>query len=142
MARLAESRIGATAFQRILGHHPELLRAWGEFSEQLWSVGLESDLLEQMRRVLARGNGCAYCVASGGPPTQSSEDHRTALATAFAGIVAEDHRAISESQLDVLREEFSEREVVALVAFACFTSGAQMFGSVAGLSPADHARTA
>ena len=53
---------------------------------------------------------------------------------AFAQTVAQDPSAVSDGQFDVLREEFTEPEIVELVAFICLISiSGQMFGAVMGL---------
>jgi hypothetical protein len=52
-------------------------------------------------------------------------------------MVAQDPAGITDGQFDVLREEFSDDEIVELVSYICFVSIAgQMFGAVMGLEAA------
>ena len=77
--------------------------------------------------------GCEYC-ASLGAPEDHSGDTRTSLAVGFAELVVADPSGITDAQFDVLREEFSEEEIVELVAWICLVSiSGQMFGAVLGL---------
>lgn len=97
---------------------------------------LDPALKEFMRRATAGEVGCAYCESLGvGEPT--TNDRRESLAVAFAKMIAEDPAGISDAQFDVLREEFTEDEIVELVAFVCLVGIAgQMFGAVVSLEAA------
>lgn len=97
-------------------------------------TALDAELLEQVRRVLAHGNKCAYCMANG-KPRQEDLNKRESLATAFAELFLLDHLSISDGHFDVLREAFSEKEILELCAFICFTTGSQRLGAILNLRP-------
>jgi alkylhydroperoxidase family enzyme len=143
MPRIEPAEIEGNAVQssllaRVLGRRPEVLRAFGRLDNTVRFHGiLPMDLLEAVRRVTAGEVGCVYCASLGAPRTEQP-DSRTAVATAFAQLVAQDPAGITDSQFDVLREEFSDEEIVELVAYICFVSiSGQMFGAVMGLEAAD-----
>ena len=122
---------------RVLGRRPEILDAFAGIDRQARFKGLlPVALKETVRRSTAEAVGCKYC-ASLAPFEPDADDKRESLAVAFAQLVAEDHRSITDAHFDVLREEFSEDEIVELVAFICLVSVAgQMFGSVMGVEDA------
>lgn len=91
-------------------------------------------MLEQVRRTLAFGNKCAYCMAKG-KPNEVKTDRRESYATAFAELFALDHLSISEAHFDVLREVFSEAEIASLCAFISFITASQRFGAIMDLQP-------
>ena len=122
---------------RVLGRRPEILEAFAGMGRSLRFKGLLSvELKESVRRATAADVGCRYC-ASLGPFEPNPDEKRESLAVAFARLIAEDHQSISDAQFDVLREEFTEDEIVELVAFICLVSVAgQMFGAVMGIEDA------
>jgi alkylhydroperoxidase family enzyme len=122
---------------RVIGRRPEILKAFGRLDGTVRFHGLlPMELKEAVRRATASEIGCEYC-ASLGAPKVNLQDQRESLAVAFAQLVAEDPSAITDSQFDVLREDFSEEEIVELVAYICFIAIAgQMFGAVMGLEAA------
>jgi alkylhydroperoxidase family enzyme len=127
---------------RVLGRRPEILQAYARLDNAVRFHGLlAEELKEAVRRTTAGEVGCVYCQSLGAPRTDL--DPREALAVAFAQAIAQDPSAISDGQFDVLREEFSEEEIVELVAFTCLIAiSGQMFGAVMGLeatTPADAA---
>ena len=62
---------------------------------------------------------------------------RTSLAVGFAELVAADPTGITDAQFAVLREEFTDEEIVELVAWITLVSiSGQMFGAVLGLEAA------
>jgi alkylhydroperoxidase family enzyme len=117
-----------------MGRNPEILRAFGRLDTTIRFKGrLPVELKEAVRRATAGGVGCEYC-ASLGQPQDSYEDKRTSVAVAFAQMVADDPKGISDGMFDVLREEFDEEEIVELVAWTCLVAIAgQLFGLVLGL---------
>lgn len=119
---------------RVMGRNPDILRAFGRLDTTIRFKGkLPVELKEAVRRATAGGVGCEYC-ASLGAPKDSYDDMRTSVAVAFAQMVAEDPKGISDGMFDVLREEFDEEEIVELVAFICLVGIAgQLFGLVMGL---------
>lgn len=135
MARILFSQNGTTPFQRLLGHNPDILRHWNQLGEAFAASGrLDSSLKEQVRRTLAFGNGCEYCMAKG-KPADIHPDPKESLAVAFADIVLKDHQNIDDAVFNVLREEFDEQEIAELISFICFTTASQMFGAVMKLEP-------
>lgn len=142
MSRIEPADIEGNAVQssllaRVLGRRPEILKAFGRLDTTVRFKGLlPMDLLEAVRRATAGEIGCEYCASLGEPPTDI-EDMRTSLAVGFAQLVAQGPADITDAQFDVLREEFSEDEIVELVAYICLVSIAgQMFGAVMKLEPA------
>ncbi|MDO9195155.1 hypothetical protein [Rhodoferax sp.] len=77
----------------------------------------------------------------GGPPESMHEALRTSLAVGLAQLFAADHRDIDETQLNVMREHFSEPELVELVAFMGFMWAGGTFGKVFGIQPIESPET-
>lgn len=135
-ARLPLSDIGSTNYERVMGHAPHILGPWSELEEAFFQRSLlPSSLLEQVRRTLADGHGCEYCKAKGGPPNPDQSELRTSMAVAFAQAYVADHRDISDPQIEILRQSFSDAEVVELVAFVSFMWAGGTFGKVLGIKP-------
>jgi alkylhydroperoxidase family enzyme len=122
---------------RVMGRRPDVLKAFARLDMTLRFKGLlPLELKEAVRRATAGGVGCEYCKSLGAPEDHKG-DTRTSLAVGFAQLVAADPTGISDATFDVLREEFSEDEIVELVAWICLVSIAgQMFGAVLGLEAA------
>jgi alkylhydroperoxidase family enzyme len=142
MSRIAPAAIEGNAVQssllaRVLGRRPDVLKAFGRLDTVLRFRGLlPLELLETVRRATAGEVGCRYC-ASLGEPRREGLGSRTALAVAFAEMVVQSPSEITDGQFDALREEFTEDEIVELVAYICLVSVAgQMFGAVMGLDEA------
>jgi alkylhydroperoxidase family enzyme len=133
MTRVPLSDLGSTSADRVLGHRPQVLHAWGELAQALVdpSSTLSPQLKEEVRRTLAQHTGCAYC-ASLGQPAAEQQDHRESLAVAFAQAVATDHTAISDAQLELLFDEFTIPQVVELLAWISFEYAGQVLGSLIG----------
>jgi alkylhydroperoxidase family enzyme len=123
-------------FYALLGRRPEILEAWSRMDEAMMggSSTLPTGLKEEVRATLAQGIGCRYC-ASMGQPAEGELDRRASLAVGFAELVAQDHRSVDAKTFDVLREDFSEEEIVELCAWICFKYGANMLGAITGLDP-------
>ncbi|MHB8614323.1 MAG: carboxymuconolactone decarboxylase family protein [Candidatus Dormibacteraceae bacterium] len=137
MARISFSGVGESAFWQLLGHNPEILKAWRELERTVFSAGsLGPELKEQVRSALAFGNGCEYCQAFGTRPTGVYPDPKISLAMAFADLFVRDHpAAIDDTTFSVLREEFTDAQISELVAFVCFVSADQRFGATLKLEP-------
>jgi alkylhydroperoxidase family enzyme len=127
----------------LLAHRPEILAAW---------IGLDSALLgrdstlpialkEDVRDGLSQRVGCSYCASLGASGGQNV-DPRESLAMAFAEQVVEDHRSIDASTFEVLREEFTDEQIVELCAWICFKFCTNLLGSISGLEPATDAQRA
>ncbi|QEC50546.1 carboxymuconolactone decarboxylase family protein [Baekduia soli] len=143
MSRITPAALEGNAVQtsllaRVLGRRPEILTAFGRLDAATRFHGeLSPALKEAVRRATAGEVGCEYC-QSLGEYRPNPDDARESLAVAFARLIADDPTQISDAQFDVLREEFSEEEIVELVAFVCFVAIAgQLFGATMALGPAD-----
>ncbi|WP_307893416.1 carboxymuconolactone decarboxylase family protein [Bacillus swezeyi] len=129
MTRINPSEKGNTPFQRLLGYSESLLSSWTALAEVLAGDGfLSKELKEQVRRVLAQGNGCEYCKAKGKPAIPNQE--KTSFAMGFAEVFLAQRERISDKQFDVLKDVFSEEEIAELTAFICFTTAQQYFGAL------------
>ncbi|MEU6716377.1 hypothetical protein ABZ897_33350 [Nonomuraea sp. NPDC046802] len=136
MPRIADGEHGTTGFQRLLGHNAAILTAWEHLEETLITKGtLTPELKEQVRRVLAFGNGCEYCQAWGSA-ADSHPDPKESLAVALAELMLQGPRDITDAQFDVLRSEFTDAEISELLAWITFITASQTIGAVLRLKPA------
>lgn len=120
----------------ILAHRPEILEAWHQLDKVFFgpTSKLPNELKEEARRTLAQGAGCKLC-ASFGAPRPDNRDRRESLASAFADMMLQDHKSISDETFDVLREEFTDEEIVELLSWLCFKLGSNVFGALMRLAP-------
>ena len=116
---------------RVMGRRPEILKAFARLDTTIRFKGtLPLELKEAVRRATAGEVGCEYCQSLGEPRTDIV-DSQTGLAVAFAELVAKDPSNIDDSMFNVLKEEFTEDEIVELVAWITLVAIAgQMFGAV------------
>ncbi|WP_018922902.1 carboxymuconolactone decarboxylase family protein [Salsuginibacillus kocurii] len=135
MARINESNNGNTPFQRLLGHHDEVMQGWTQLSHVLEAEGkLSVELKEQVRRTLAQCNGCEYCKAKG-KPDRDKFDEKTSIAVGFAEVFLKHKGNIPKSIFEVLYEYLNEEEISELCAFISFTTASQYFGAMMKLEP-------
>jgi alkylhydroperoxidase family enzyme len=135
-AHIPLSSTGSTIYERVMGHAPHVLASWSALENTFFARSILSpELLEQVRRTLASGHGCEYCLAKAGPPSRTHNELRTSLATWYAEAFAKDHKAIEPSQISVLREHFTDAELVELIAFVSFMWAGGTFGKVLGIQP-------
>jgi alkylhydroperoxidase family enzyme len=138
MTRIEPSDLTPDSFYALLGRRPEIMAAWQGLDEAM--MGPEStlapDFKENVRRALSQEVGCRYC-ASFGTPSEEPHDRKESLALAFTELVVKDHQSIDDSTFEILREEFTEEQIIELCAWLCFKYGANMFGSLLKLSPAN-----
>lgn len=135
-AHIPLSSVGSTNYERVMGHAPHVLKPWSALEATFFHDSLlPSDLLEQVRRTLTLGHGCEYCQAKAGPPDTAHGVLRVSLAVALAQAFSEDHRSIQAKQIEVLREHFSDPELVELTAFISFMWAGGTFGKVLGIRP-------
>lgn len=139
MSFIQLSNCGATPFERLLGHTPEILNQWGKLEATFFkSTAFNAHFLEQVRRALAFNNQCRYCMAKAGPPDQNPQDKRLIEALRFANLFSMDHASIDKNAIKQLKKYFSEAEIAELMAFCSFISAAQKFGAALGLEPMDN----
>lgn len=130
MARIKKSNLGETPFQRLLGHNPEVMKAWANLGDVLEEDGLlRSELKEQVRRTLAQSNGCEYCKAKGKPDPEKF-DEKTSIAVGFAEVFAKQKGDLSDSTFEILKEILTEEEISELCAFISFTTASHYFGAL------------
>jgi len=135
--QLPEDLKGISGISVIMARAPEVTRIWRQLDGIFFreSSPLSANLKEQSRRSLAQTVGCRFC-NSLGEVSATPEDNREALAVAFAQLLATDHSQITAETFDLLREEFSEEEIVELVAWLCFKFAGNLFGAVMNVEPA------
>lgn len=135
MSRILPAKEGATPFERLMGHNPEILARWTELEDTLLGPSkLNAELKEQVRRTLAFGNRCEYCMVKG-IPAEEHPDRRQDLAVDFARQVVEDHLAVDEEMFTELKKHFDEAEIAELCALVCFFTASQRFGALLKLQP-------
>jgi alkylhydroperoxidase family enzyme len=138
MPRITLSDIDADPYYRMLGNRPAILAAWGELDKAM--LGPASlvlvDIKEEARRALAQNVGCAFCATVGGEPSADHADPRMALAVAVANQIATDYTQIDDSTFEALRTQFSNEEIVELLAWLCFKYGSNLLGALVKLDPA------
>lgn len=136
MPRIPLSNLEGNVYERLMGHRPEILKAWFNLDATMrFSGELDPGLKEEVRRSLAPGVGCVFC-ASLGPEAETHPDQKESLAVGFAQLVLGDWRSIDESTFDRLKEDFTTEEIVELVAWISFMIAAQMFGAILETTPA------
>ena len=120
-----------------MGHRPELLQAWESLKDALVgpSATLSPHLKEEVRRTLAQRTGCRFCTSLG-QPAEAHADRQESLAVAFADSAARDHTVISDAQVRLLFEEFTDPQIVELLMWISFEYAGQMFGCMIGDEPA------
>lgn len=121
----------------LLAHRPEILAAWAKLDEALMGAGstLPVSLKENVRVALSQRVGCRYCDSLGSVGDEAP-DARESLALAFVQKVLDDPKAVDQSTFDVLREEFTEEQIVELSAWICFKLATNTLGAITGLEPA------
>jgi alkylhydroperoxidase family enzyme len=135
MTTIEFSDHGSTPFEKLIGHNQEILRHWNRLEETFFkNTSLDSDLLEQVRRTLAFGNGCEYCMVKGGRPDFKQSDLKISVAVSFAELFYKDHRSILKNHFSMLREFFSEKEISELCTFISFISASQKLGKIFNLT--------
>lgn len=135
MTRISFSDKGSTPFERLIGHNESILTNWLALENSVFKdSSLDPDLLEQVRRTLAFGNHCVYCMAKAGGPDRIKKNKREETATAFAELFALDHKSISDGHFMLLKEDFSDKEISELCSFIGFITASQKLGSILNLT--------
>ncbi|MCK1993019.1 carboxymuconolactone decarboxylase family protein [Peribacillus muralis] len=128
MTRIINSELGTSPFQRLF-HSERILQKWSDLSKCVSADGkLSKELKENVRRVLAFGNGCSYCQAKGTPlkPNEVKESH----ALGFAEVFLTQREKTEDEFFQVLKEALTDEEISELLAFICFTTAQQYFGAL------------
>lgn len=135
MTRIDFSENGNSPFQKLIGHNERILNNWINLETSvLKDSSLEPELLEQVRRTLAFGNNCEYCMVKAGRPNMVKTDKKEEIAKAFAELFSVDHTSISHDHFLILKEEFSDKEISELCSFISFTTASQKLGSTYNLT--------
>jgi alkylhydroperoxidase family enzyme len=135
MTRISLSEYGSSPFEKLIGHNKIVLNKWIELENALFTeTQLDKNLLEQVRRAMAFENECEYCMVKGGKPNFDITEKRIQSATAFAQLFALDHKSISASHFDILKEEFTEKEISELCSFISFITACQRIGRIYNLT--------
>lgn len=133
MTTIPLSKNGNSPFQQLIGYDPEVMQKWTALEEKLFSPRtLPKSLLEEVRKTLAFGNQCKYCMAKG-KPKPSYTDKRELLATAFADLFVKDVESVSKKHFEILQEEFTDAEISHLCSFISFLSASQKLGRIFNL---------
>lgn len=137
MPRVTPLDVPGNSYYRVLAHRPGVAEKWRELDDEQRTGGtLGQDLKEQVRRAMAPGVGCEFCRTLGGAP-RADVDARTSLAIAYALQIVEAHREIDDSFFEVLREDFTDGEIVELTMWICCAVAGQMFGAVMQIPEAE-----
>ena len=135
MSRVPLAEVPGNSFERAMGNRPEILEKWSELDALMRFGGtLTPHLKEEVRRSLAPGIGCVFCASLGDPAAEHAKEE--SLAIAYAQMLVDDPSAIDDSTFDVLREEFSDEQIVELTVWSVFMIAGQEFGAVMKLPPA------
>lgn len=121
---------------RIMAYCPQISAKWNELDVSLRTEGIiDAEMKEQIRRSLAPGVGCQFCVTVAGPPSDHL-DERTSLAISYAQLLRQDPTDIDDSAFDLLREQFTEQEIAELSLWILYAIAYQSFGAVMQVPPA------
>ena len=136
-ARVAVSGKPGNSFEQIISNGPNAMARWWSLEEELRFNGLvDSDIKGEVRRAMAPEAGCKFC-ASLAPAKDSYPTARESLAVAYSLMLARDPKDLDDSVFDVLREEFSDPEIVELTMWALFMYASQAFGAALRVPAAD-----
>lgn len=134
MTRIDLSEYGNSPFEKLLGHNKDILDKWGELETIFFTkTKLSANLLEQVRRTLAFGNECEYCMVKGGKAVVD-DDKKVSVAVAFAQLFADNHKSITDEHFIILKEEFNEIEISELCSFISFITACQKLGRIYNLT--------
>lgn len=141
-ARISPSGQPGNVFEQVMSHAPGGMAKWWDLEVELRFNGLiDSDIKEEIRRAMAPQAGCKFC-ASIAPAKDGYPTQRESLAVAYSLMVASDPQHLDDSIFDVLKEEFSEAEIVELTMWALFIYASQAFGAALRIPAADDSEKA
>lgn len=136
MTNIRFSTNGNTPFEKLLGHNISILDNWLQLEIILFTkTGLDTNLLEQVRRTLAFKNHCEYCMTKAGKADFNASEKRISFACAFAEQFALEHKNITPQHFEMLKEVFNQVEISELCSFIAFITASQMFGRIMNLGP-------
>ena len=133
--------VEGTEIHRVMSLVPEPRQKWRELDRTLrLSPVLDLTLKEDVRQALAANSGCAFCASVGTPRESANAFHepRVALAIAYAEMLRTP-ADIDASTLEILKQEFTEPEIVELTCWSLFLIASQGFGAVMGVAAATDA---
>lgn len=135
MTTIAFSDNGNSPFEKLIGHNLEILHHWNNLEETFFKkTSLDAYLLEQIRRTLAFGSGCEYCMVKGGKPDFTASELKISVAASFAEIFSKDHRSIFKEHFNILRDFFSDKEISELCTYISFINASQKLGKIFNLT--------
>jgi alkylhydroperoxidase family enzyme len=123
--------VEGTEIHRIMCHISGPRAKWRELDAALRSSAvLDPDIKEAVRAALATDSGCDFCASVGEPcdPDATPPDVRTSIATTYA-LMLRSPADLDDTQFDVLKQEFSEPEIVELTCWSLFVIASQGFGA-------------
>lgn len=129
MPYIPYSKEGDSPLEKLLGHHPKILKIWNQLLKTFYSHSSFDPLLqEEVRRAVAYQIGCACCM-SHGCPTPDIQDPKIKVAAHFAKKMAQTHLSITQQDIDTVKVYFTDKEIAELCAFIGFGTGYARFGA-------------
>ena len=127
-------------FYEVLGYRPDIARAWKRLDSAMHapSSTLPWKLKENVRRLMSQHVGCEFC-ASFGEPELDALTPREEIAVEFTERLIKDYRSIDEVLIEAMRQQYTDEQLIELIAWTCFKLGANMFGALTRLEPASEA---
>ena len=75
------------------------------------------------------------CMVKAGPADLNEADERLLVALRFPNLFAIDHKAITDTHIDELKQYFTVEETSELISFCAIISASQRLGAALGLQP-------
>lgn len=137
MPRIEPANVEGNLYARVLARQPEILEKFMALDVSLRFGGLlPAELKEEVRRSTAEQVGCRFCSSLAAPKDQHI-DRRESLAVGLAQMIAQDPSSVDDKMFEVLREDFSDDEILELLCWICLVViGGQMLGNTLGLEEA------
>ncbi len=130
MAYISYSENGDNPLTKLLGHNPILLKNWMTLLDSFYeNCNFDPSLQEEVRKAIAYQIGCTYCM-SHGCPTEVIQDPKIATAVVFARKVIQTQKQITESDIELLKNYFNDKEISELSSFICYGLGLARFGAI------------
>jgi len=138
-ARVSLPDVEGHSLQRALSHWPVARDSIFETYGALFFDGaLPVELKEQIRATLAGQGNCVLCASIGTNPLPADQQpsRRDQLAVGFAEVFVQDPTEVDASAIEVLKEDFSDAEIVELVTWCAIALQGQIIGAALGVPPA------